>query len=349
MEVTMGETTIMGETGGPDSGGGGGFTGMHSGLLAPQDKFKFDVETLIDFIFPASLQHPLAAGRLIAFGMYGPLDEKNQIRTGFKGSRVLAEYELEQMCLQLEKEDIVKVYLHKARDMGMLTAHEQQSIVSQADAMLKKAKGKASLPPLTKQDIRDLFSVCERDEYGRISFHDGQRVVVSFRKERIAQYKLVFPVIGKKPGQASMDSTSGGTSNFENTNGTARTSSTDIVATRKPKKRLARVGESVAPKTMFLKNKGDSNPDVVDTTTEYMRAHAYKITNIDARGGSEMSSNVRLLREIAPFCKDPYEGTKAGQSREKWDNIQAFKGTALGSKVKATASATTWKTKSTVY
>ena len=58
-------------------------------------------------------------GRLIAFGMYGPLDENNCIRTGFKGSRVLAEYELEQMCLQLEKEDIVKVYLHKARDMGI--------------------------------------------------------------------------------------------------------------------------------------------------------------------------------------------------------------------------------------
>jgi hypothetical protein len=123
------------------------------------DKFKFDLESLIDFVFPESLQHPLAAGRLIAFGMYGPLDEENHIRTGIRGSRILAEYELEQMCLQLEKEDIIKIYLHRERDLGMLTSEEQESIVNQADAHLKKAKGKAMLPPLSKQDIRDLFSV----------------------------------------------------------------------------------------------------------------------------------------------------------------------------------------------
>ena len=131
----------------------------NSTSLDPTDKFKFELESLIEFVFPATLQHPLAAGRLIAFGMYGPLDKNNHIRTGIKGSRILAEYELEQMCLQLEKEDIIRIYLHRERDLGMLTSAEQESIVNQADAHLKKAKGKAMLPPLTKQDIRDIFSV----------------------------------------------------------------------------------------------------------------------------------------------------------------------------------------------
>lgn len=325
-------------------------------MLAPEDKFKFDIENLIDFIFPSSLQHPLAAGRLVAFGMYGPLDENNCIRTGFKGSRVLAEYELEQMCLQFEKEDIIKVYLHKSRDMGMLSSHEQESIVSQADAHLKKAKGKASLPPLTKQDIRDLFSVCARDEYGRISFHEAQKVVVAFRKERIQQYKLVFPQIGKKPGQSSSGATgqfSGGTmgGTFEQTGGTATTNMTQETGLirRKPPKRISRVGDHIAPATMFQKMKGYTNPDLVEQTTKYLAAHACKIDNIDARGGPEMSANVRLLREVPPFNKDPYEGTPLQAVRGKWDGTSGFKGTSLGSKVKATASQTTWKPKSTVY
>jgi hypothetical protein len=46
------------------------------------DKFKFDLESLVQFIFPSSLQHPLASGRLFAFAMYGPLDENLCIRTG---------------------------------------------------------------------------------------------------------------------------------------------------------------------------------------------------------------------------------------------------------------------------
>ena len=81
----------------------------------PYDKFKFYLDHLIEFIFPTSLQHPLAAARLFAFGMYGPLDEHQQIRTGRKGCRILADYELDQMCLQFEKEDLLLIYSKKAR------------------------------------------------------------------------------------------------------------------------------------------------------------------------------------------------------------------------------------------
>ena len=58
------------------------------------DKFKFYLEDLITFVFPSSHQHPLAAARLFAFGLYGPLDKNLHIRTGVKGQRILAEYEL---------------------------------------------------------------------------------------------------------------------------------------------------------------------------------------------------------------------------------------------------------------
>jgi hypothetical protein len=128
-------------------------------------KFLFSLENLIKFLFPENLQHPLAASRLIIFGQYGPLDELNQLRSGRKGAHILMEYELDEMCQQIEREDLVQIYLHNPRDLGMLTISEQDAIINQADAHLKKEKGKAMLPKITKQDVIDLFAVKKYNIY----------------------------------------------------------------------------------------------------------------------------------------------------------------------------------------
>ena len=125
------------------------------------NRFKFSVDNLLEFLFPPSLQHPLVAGRLFAYAFYGPLDNNGHLKTGFKQSRILADYELEAMCLQFEKEDIIQIYLQRSRDMGLLTNKEQEMIVAQADGHLKAAKGKSMLPALTKHDIHDLLKVLE--------------------------------------------------------------------------------------------------------------------------------------------------------------------------------------------
>lgn len=70
---------------------------------------KVDVEDLLNFIFPLNLQHPLSTGRLYAFGMYGPLDEDGNLRAGHNGQRVVSGWELDTMCLQFEREDILQV------------------------------------------------------------------------------------------------------------------------------------------------------------------------------------------------------------------------------------------------
>lgn len=77
----------------------------------PADKClgKVDVEDLLNFIFPRNLQHPLSTGRLYAFGMYGPLDEDGNLRAGHNGQRVVSAWELDTMCLQFEREDILQV------------------------------------------------------------------------------------------------------------------------------------------------------------------------------------------------------------------------------------------------
>ncbi len=70
---------------------------------------KVDVEMLLDFIFPRSLQHPLSTGRLFAFGMYGPLDANGKLRSGHNGQRVVSTWEIDTMCLQFEREDLLQV------------------------------------------------------------------------------------------------------------------------------------------------------------------------------------------------------------------------------------------------
>lgn len=70
---------------------------------------KVDVAKLLDFIFPTSLQHPLSTGRLFAFGMYGPLDANGNLRSGHNGQRVVSTWEIDTMCLQFEREDLLQV------------------------------------------------------------------------------------------------------------------------------------------------------------------------------------------------------------------------------------------------
>ena len=154
---------------------------------ASRNKFSIDIEDVLRYCFPKGYQHPFSGSRLIAFGTYGPLVD-GHLRTGFKGSRKVMDYELEAMCLQIERDDIASIYLHRKRDLGMLTSFQQESIIAQADAHLKRAKGKAMLPRMSKQDIYDMFEDLPKDEFGHYSFHEMQEVVVGFRENRVKQY-----------------------------------------------------------------------------------------------------------------------------------------------------------------
>ena len=39
------------------------------------------------------------------------------------------DYELEEMCVQYEREDIIQIYLHRASDMGSLSVTEEEAII----------------------------------------------------------------------------------------------------------------------------------------------------------------------------------------------------------------------------
>ena len=103
---------------------------------------KVDIKQLIKFLFPPGLQHPLVAGRLIAFGMYGPLDDNLRLHSGEKGNHVVQSYELDTMCDQFEKEDIMQVYITGKRSLATLSAVEKSEMVVGANPKTKTTRGK---------------------------------------------------------------------------------------------------------------------------------------------------------------------------------------------------------------
>jgi hypothetical protein len=308
------------------------------------NKFQVRLDDILDFIFPATLQHPLAAGRLFAYGLYGPLDEDKMLRTGFKGRHQLSVWELDEMCVQIEREDICSIYLHKKSDLGLLSSHEQESLISQADAHLKKAKGRAMLPQISREDIVQLFAGVAKDPRGLLSFHELQKIIFQFRESRIANYKLVYPNLVSK--QSS--------------------SSTKTLTLPQSRARAGKVSSSVAPPTMFQRMKGNTNPDIIkqvwdislssltllsSQSSAFLNKHSFKICNLNPQSVTEeysISSNVRLLREVEPRCLDPYRTLDGQPTRAPWSDTCNVKGSQIGSLVKATPSSSTWKRTATL-
>lgn len=298
---------------------------MNSSLLKHELQFNVDLDVLLEFIFPGHLQHPLSTSRLIIYSLYGPLDNNQQIHSGPQGRHILSTWELDSLCVGIEKEDIIKVYLHNADEMGILSSEEQEAILSQADAHLKRAPGKALLPQISKEEVIDLFKNLPRNDANHLSFHDIQHAVHEYRRNRINNYKKVFPRLTK----------------------------IGPVIKANPKiqndKLHQTVTTRVAPTVMFQRNKGASNPDIVVQTSKYLNKHSYKICELNEANSPSITTNVRLLREVEPKCPSPYVDDENNPTRPDWNGTVLLKGTGMGSMVNAIPSKTTWKRNTTIY
>mmetsp|Transcript_9398 Transcript_9398/g.14159 ORF Transcript_9398/g.14159 Transcript_9398/m.14159 type:complete len:285 (+) Transcript_9398:114-968(+) len=226
-------------------------------LSKKKSKFQVDIRDIVDFVFPSILQHPLAAGRLFAYGLYGPLDERNTLRTGPQGRHEISVWELDSMCKQIEREDVMSIYLHKRGNMGLLSTEEQESLIAQADTHLKKAKGRAMLPQITKEDIYELFKDVPRDKDGYCSFHDIQGIIAEYREARIQNFKLVYPQLTSKKSNSGTMTQTGGSTQLPNLKGSKGSS---LGMSRRKK---GKVSTAVAPPTMFQRNAGQTNPDII--------------------------------------------------------------------------------------
>lgn len=123
-----------------------------------EQQVAVDIDKLFSFIFPKNIQHPLTAGRLFIYSLYGPLDPNNNIRSGYKRTHILKDYELESMCMQLDREDIISTFTENFQE---LSNEEQSMIIGQSDSKFKIAKGRAMLPTLCREDVLAILEVCQ--------------------------------------------------------------------------------------------------------------------------------------------------------------------------------------------
>eukprot|EP01041_Mallomonas_annulata_P010659 gene10659-22250_t len=294
------------------------------------------IEDIVNFVFPPILHHPLAAARLICYGNYGPLID-GELRSGMKGKHVINTWEMSAMCLQIEREDILSIYLHKGKKFEVLNKAEQDDMINQADAHLKKAKGRASLPQITKHDVRELLNSCKTQRDGIVSFHEVQNKIFKFRDDRIRQYKLVYPNLCRDNNNDDDNSSQQDSSVHSRSQGNGSYTSTAS----------STVSPNIVNSEMFLKNVGQTDPERIAETGRLLSKHAFRVCDIEGSSNPALTTNVRLLRDVGPVFSDPY--VKYGRRiKNSWDDTSNLKSSQVGSMVVAVPSSSTWKRKATL-
>lgn len=259
-----------------------------SGFENEKSENLVSLESLMRFVFPEGLQHPLSTGRLYAFGFYGPLDRNSMLRSGHKGQHVVSRWELDTMCAQFEREDVLQVYILPGRPLAILSEQQQDELIAQADQRIKAQTGKGLMPQLTRAQVSELFDDIQRNQAGAMRFHEMQRTIMEFREERIKRLKVMYPKVTRKAGAATK---------------AAKTNKSDGVSFGNQSSRTARrskLSPDVAPPEMFLKNKGMNNNAISAYTNRLLSTRAYKICDIEGGNSAELTSNVRLIRENRP-------------------------------------------------
>ena len=139
------------------------------------------MSNLLNFCFPTTDRHPLSTGRLSVFGNYGPLAEDGTLRGGRQGSRIVSHMELESMIEEMQREDILQVYIGKQK----LQREAQEEILKQADEELKNMK------PLTPPDVIKMFKNCPINEKGDYRY----RILLFFMEPLLSNLFVVFMVL----------------------------------------------------------------------------------------------------------------------------------------------------------
>lgn len=155
-------------------------------LAVPASKFtsSVDLDMLLNFVFPPKQRYPKSSGLLSVFALYGPLDNKGQLRGGKFGSRVVTENELVAMVKEIEREDLINIFTDNAN----LSRAQEEQVLQETNSV--KAK---MLTNFTKEQVVDLFAAIKRDEEGGLSFHTLQKLLLELRQARVDSFKEMFP------------------------------------------------------------------------------------------------------------------------------------------------------------
>lgn len=169
--------------------------------------------------------------------------------------------------------------------MFTLSEDQKEEVIAQADSHLKAAKGRGYRRQVTRTEVVTLLSNLLRDSTGLVSFHDAQKLIVGYREEQIARFRVIFPDIVPQPTKSlrhepalepagtltthaattlacRTGEVNGGarkkvtTSSLPDDGGLDGGTSTKRLSRKRANSGRAKFSPDVAPSTMFLKDMG---------------------------------------------------------------------------------------------
>lgn len=247
----------------------------------PAEGERVNLEELLAFIFPSQLQHPKSTGRLFAFGAYGPL-KGGRLYSGHKQQHVVGGWELDCICKEFDREDVLRVYVQGYRDLFVLSKASQEEVIAQSSVKFGQ---------ISPEEVKMLFAPLMRGEDGCVSFHDAQKVIAAYREKRVQMCKSAYPSPGMMqliapPLLPPVPRTSG--FGLEET----------VCGRTKSGTRL--VSRKVAPHEMFMKDEGFSDMELASQTIKLLSTRAHKVCNIKDGNHPGLVQNVKLVRTDPP-------------------------------------------------
>lgn len=268
--------------------------------MAEHSRSRVDLEEVMRFVFDPKLQHPLSYGRLVSWALYGPLDTSQGLRGGARGGHTLLKFELDAMAIDIERQDILLIYLPEGTDVATLSAAEHSAILAQADRCQKSKRGRGTAPHsmVSKDDVVRLFADLPRDADGKMLFSQMQQRVVDWRQGKVRAMRLA--AVGRKP---EVDQTRMKLASIVNAVATGSSGAASTTAGgRRPRRR---VSTDVCPTSFFQKGQGLGNNQIAGVTNKLLSTQAYRIATLGENANDPgLCANIRLLKTVAPLRED---------------------------------------------
>eukprot|EP00928_Gymnodinium_smaydae_P081074 TRINITY_DN64651_c0_g1_i1.p2 TRINITY_DN64651_c0_g1~~TRINITY_DN64651_c0_g1_i1.p2 ORF type:complete len:342 (-),score=72.01 TRINITY_DN64651_c0_g1_i1:149-1174(-) len=133
-------------------------------------EYTVSERSLMDFLFPASLENPNSCARLELYAKCGPTDEEGNLRGGMGGSHVCTNGEVHTMAHDEMREAMFQCFKKPRSDVEVIV-----------DSLLPSALARRYSP----EEVWELLRSVPRDVHGRMCFADIQRTVLESRRLRL--------------------------------------------------------------------------------------------------------------------------------------------------------------------
>ena len=201
------------------------------------------------------------------FLVLSQLADDGTLRGGRGGSRIVSHMELEAMIQEMEREDILRVYIGNVK----LQREAQEEILKQADEELK------NVPQLTPEQVIKMFQRCPVNEKGDYSFHDMQKIILAERERRLRSMCMMPCDRGQEAVKRALKRA------LKRADAAAR----GVPGAQPQRKKWKARPPKPIPKV--------ADQDAYRINAIMLNKNTFRITEVNNGNGNELTTNVKLL------------------------------------------------------